>query len=417
MVSYIYVHKNDYDKKIKLGDTEVLCYSKAKLDGLYPKGEFHIIGETKRFDNEKKHQDEILKKKRDGKYLGALSVNERHLHTFVYGTYSKYLHKEQGYACVGGNNYVVLKESRVPFIILLSSMLAAIAVCTVLMVLMLENGSAGQHGTEHPLPDVDPNIEKIESTTGGMGEDIDPSITSGKDDVEQDGPEDTKSDDTDDTEPSDIYPDDTEPGDPDESETESTTGTETTDKESETTDKESETTGKEPETTDKESETTGKEPETTEKTPDTTESYEPEYPAVTTKPTITPDETLPPDTTAPAPDENKDGGSVSMIYTLSASVSLKNGKTGIFFQNPTKSTHNVMIELYVVSGGNEYLIGKSRLIPPGYQLSTLDYSDSQVTLVKGIYQGLYKVLFYDGTTGEKANVNSNIPNVKITVKD
>ena len=208
-----------------------------------------------------------------------------------------------------------------------------------------------------------PNI-KMDTTTGGG--DTDPA-----------GPEET--------EPSDIVPEDTEPVDPVESETDKPVDTDP-----------SETTGKDSGT---------EEPQVTDK------------PAVTTKPTITPDETLPPETQAPETDDNKGGGSVSMIYTLNAQVSLKGEKIGIFFQNPQKSTHNVAVELYVISGGNEYLIGKSQLIPPGYQLSTLDYSDDNVTLVNGVYSGLYKVLFYDSTTGELANVNSHIPNVKVTVKD
>lgn len=386
MITYNYVYKHDYDKKIKLGNSEFLCYSKKKLDELYPKSAPHIVGEAKKIDADKNKNSN---KKQSGNHIGVLEIKEFKLDTFTQGTHGKFLHKELGYVCVGGDNYVALNASRVPFLILLFSMLVAIAVCMVLILLMLSKGPSGQHGTEHPMPDTDPNVRPIESTTEDMGEDIDPDTTTGYGDVDPVGPEDT--------EPSDIEPSDTQPQEPDESDTETA----------------------KPETTGEG--TTDKAPEESVSTGDPITPGYPDYPdepAVTTKPIITPDETLPPDTTeAPETDDNNGGGSVSMIYTLSAKVSLKNEKIGIMFQNPTKSTHNVMIELYVVSGGNEYLIGKSQLIPPGYQLSTLEYSDDNVTLVSGIYGGLYKVLFYDGKTGEKANVNSHIPDVKITVND
>ena len=385
MINYNYVHKSDYDRKIKLGDAVFMGYSKEKLNELYPKGNHRIIGETKKLDQRKqqKQKSDTQKDKR----IGSIEVNNRKLDVFKHGTHGDILYANRGYVNVGGDNYVAVKESRLAFLVILFSMLAAIAVCIVLILTMLGK-DGGQHGTEHPLPETDPNARPIESTTEPTGEDIDPDTT---DTDEPDGPEET--------DPTEITTDDTDPVEPDDS-------------------------GDATETTRKSDETTGEEPKET-STPDTT--GKPSYPdrpapedttkpSETTKPSITPDETLPPETEKPDSDENKGGGSVSMIYTLDAKLSLKDGKIGVLFQNPNKSTHSVVVELYMVSGDDEYLIARSGLIQKGLGIDVLEFNNS-VSLAKGIYKGVYKVLFYDGTTGEKANVNSNIPGVKITVND
>ena len=86
------------------------------------------------------------------------------------------------------------------------------------------------------------------------------------------------------------------------------------------------------------------------------------------QPVINPDHPLPDqdqhavqiDPNAPLEDEHEDappadnedgGGSVSMIYTLDADVSLSSGAITMYFKNPSNSTHDVVLEAYIKSDG------------------------------------------------------------------
>ena len=110
------------------------------------------------------------------------------------------------------------------------------------------------------------------------------------------------------------------------------------------------------------------------------------------------------------------GGSVSMIYTLEAKISLATKEISMYFKNPTASTHDVVCELYVISDGKEYRIAKSGRIPAGYELSTMTYTDEAAILSEGMYSGKYKVQCYDPKTGEMALVAPEITDVSISVK-
>lgn len=109
------------------------------------------------------------------------------------------------------------------------------------------------------------------------------------------------------------------------------------------------------------------------------------------------------------------GGSVSMIYTLSAKVSLSTGEIEIHFKNPKASNHSVAMQFYIVSGGEEYLVAESGLIPAGNGLYTLKMSENAPMLTEGKYEGLYRVMYYDPVTGVRAHVQSDITDVSVTV--
>lgn len=115
------------------------------------------------------------------------------------------------------------------------------------------------------------------------------------------------------------------------------------------------------------------------------------------------------------PDVEEGGGSVSMIYTLSANVSLSTGEASIYFKNPNASSHDVSVELYIVSGESEYLVAQSGLIKAGYALNTLSLDKDGPQLSEGVYTGLYRLRCYDPVSGEMALVAPEITGVEITV--
>ena len=73
--------------------------------------------------------------------------------------------------------------------------------------------------------------------------------------------------------------------------------------------------------------------------------------------------------------------------------------------------------MYIVSGGNEYLIAKSGLIKAGYGLYKLTLSEDAPTLTEGVYTAYYKIGYYNPETGERALVEADIKDVTVTVTE
>ena len=111
------------------------------------------------------------------------------------------------------------------------------------------------------------------------------------------------------------------------------------------------------------------------------------------------------------------GGSLSMIYTLEAKMSLSTGDIGIYFINPNASNHDVVVELVVISGENEYLIAKSGRIPAGKGITKLTFESKEITLQEGKYSAVYRLACYDPKTGDRALVMPEITDVVLTVEN
>ena len=109
------------------------------------------------------------------------------------------------------------------------------------------------------------------------------------------------------------------------------------------------------------------------------------------------------------------GGSVSMIYTLEAKATLSSGEIGIYFKNPNASSHNVVVELYLLNGEDEVLVAQSGLVEPGFALDRLTLHSDAAVLTEGVYEGLYKVQCYDPVSGERALVAPQITGVSVSV--
>jgi hypothetical protein len=142
-------------------------------------------------------------------------------------------------------------------------------------------------------------------------------------------------------------------------------------------------------------------------------------PAPVENPTKAPDPYIEPMTEESEPRATSEagGGSVSMIYTLEASIQQGSDTATIYFKNPSASNHDVAIDFYILSGGERVLLGSTGLVPPGNGISQVKIDTSEIALAPGKYVGLYKVGYYNPETGEKALVGSEITDVVITVKE
>ena len=141
---------------------------------------------------------------------------------------------------------------------------------------------------------------------------------------------------------------------------------------------------------------------------------------------INPDHPLPPEDENAEPIEDDDtekgtaqdgGGSVSMIYSLESAIDLSSGEIAIYFKNPNASTHDVTVDMYIVSGGEEYLIAQSGILKAGYGLEKLTLLDGGPILSEGIYGGLFRLHCYDPLTGEQAMLVPEIVGLNITVTE
>lgn len=115
------------------------------------------------------------------------------------------------------------------------------------------------------------------------------------------------------------------------------------------------------------------------------------------------------------PTSNEGGGTVSMIYKLTAKLTLSDNAISMYFKNPGESNHDVVLELYIVSGEDQILIATSGRLPAGTGLYQMTFDTAAASLREGQYQALYKVAYYDPATGERALVESNITDVVLTV--
>lgn len=113
-------------------------------------------------------------------------------------------------------------------------------------------------------------------------------------------------------------------------------------------------------------------------------------------------------------DVSNGGGAVSISYSNIVEVNNKNKKIKMYFKNPSSSRESIILELLIINGEKEYLIGKTDLLPPGYALYNMNL-DTDVKLPNGGYKGIFRTTYYSEETGEKEIVNSEIE-ISIEVK-
>ena len=133
---------------------------------------------------------------------------------------------------------------------------------------------------------------------------------------------------------------------------------------------------------------------------------DPDYPVISQEPNAPP---IASDSTEERPTVNEGGGSVTISFMDSITYKPATGQLSLFYQNPGVSTHNVVVQVIVVRGDEEYLLSQSGILAPGYQVTSLQASDGAPQLSPGGYEGKLRLLFYDLETGERSIVDSNIP--------
>lgn len=139
-----------------------------------------------------------------------------------------------------------------------------------------------------------------------------------------------------------------------------------------------------------------------------------------TKPVLTPDYApqAEEDHVVPMSDESDEkleqpegGGAVSLTYSPEVTIQLSENKALLLFGNPTKSNQDMVLQIIV----DDVIIVQSGTIKPGNQVTELDLLDT-AALSQGLYEGKFNVLYYDGESGEKAILNTEIP-VTLTVNN
>ena len=119
----------------------------------------------------------------------------------------------------------------------------------------------------------------------------------------------------------------------------------------------------------------------------------------------------------PKIESEEGGGSVSMIYTLTAELSLDDGKIAMYFKNPNASNQDVMLELYLATDQGEILLAESGRLQAGYTLTQMDQIEGAAILKEGQYPAFYKVRCYNSLTGERALVAPTIRDVTVNVRN
>ena len=180
MAGFAHTLKQDYDKRVKIGDNYAFCYSKKKMAELYPEKDFSVSGEARRgtqesrdkFDAKQDKKLARLKEKglvaEDVKTLkiGEFSIGNEKLSVYPKGFNNKFFEKTDGYACLSDGNFIAIHASRIPFLIMLSSIIAAtLAVLAVVLILLLNPAPPEIVEPENPLPAVDPFVTPMEDDT------------------------------------------------------------------------------------------------------------------------------------------------------------------------------------------------------------------------------------------------------------
>lgn len=104
-INYIVKDKNDYDQVINSHNKEFLCYSTKLIKTMYPTNDFEVIGEVC-LDSQPSQTD--------AKYI--VTVNNTEIMGYEDDHFSNVLYRKIGYLNISDNKYIIVMESRLPFI-------------------------------------------------------------------------------------------------------------------------------------------------------------------------------------------------------------------------------------------------------------------------------------------------------------
>ena len=108
------------------------------------------------------------------------------------------------------------------------------------------------------------------------------------------------------------------------------------------------------------------------------------------------------------------GGAVGLVYSDQITVDLSDKKASFRFDNPSRSTQNISIQLQVQG----VLLFETGTLTPGKRVTEIALKEgAEAQLQEGVYEtnAKFVVYFYDPVTNERAVVNSEIA-VTVTVQ-
>jgi len=113
-------------------------------------------------------------------------------------------------------------------------------------------------------------------------------------------------------------------------------------------------------------------------------------------------------------DVSSGGGAVSLSYSNVVMIDSSSKQVKMYFKNPGKSRESIVLEIVIEQNGEEYVLAKSDLLPPGYALYKMNL-DTDIELPVGGYKGIFRISYYDEESGAKQIVNTKI-DVSIEIK-
>ncbi len=111
----------------------------------------------------------------------------------------------------------------------------------------------------------------------------------------------------------------------------------------------------------------------------------------------------------------KGGGSVTLSFSSGVTVDLSERKAHLYYGHVGESNHDLILQLVI----QDTVIAQTGVIKPGYQVTEVELLSNvqqDILLSPGVYEGKFVLLFYHPETGEKAMMNSEIPQT-ITVQE
>lgn len=98
------------------------------------------------------------------------------------------------------------------------------------------------------------------------------------------------------------------------------------------------------------------------------------------------------------------GGRVDLNYSSRMAISLSTGEVELVLDNPSASNQSLQIQLSIQGT----TVVSSGLLPPGYQVRTLDGADTS-RLRQGSYDGVLHLVCFQQDTGQESILNIDIP--------
>ncbi len=140
--------KADFDDSYKVKKHKIACYSKDKLDELYPNKDYVLVGETK-YKNKKKA-------------IGSFTHNNLEFKVSELDSHSKFIYRKANYVSVGQDEYIVLLKNRWILIFWLLGVLVGLLLAILLIWWIVNTNKVGKVVVpDNPLPSIDPNATQI----------------------------------------------------------------------------------------------------------------------------------------------------------------------------------------------------------------------------------------------------------------